>query len=276
MIALASEPAVTVQSGDRPRSIAELTETVSASRISCWQQCRLKFFFRYVVGLKKAKSAALHVGSCVHEALKVWNRARWRKEPISAPELQAAYTAAWHASQESDAVNWEEGKEEEQKAIGLRLLDTYFRDTPIPRDEKVEAVEVSVEADLRRHGLPTLIGIIDLVREGGRIVDFKSSGRTPDAEKVPHLTDTQMTGYSVLFRAATGRSESAMELHHLVKLKTPKLVVTELPPATETQRSRLFRVMESYVSGLEREDWVPSPGIQCASCEYFNECRAWR
>ena len=38
---------------------------------------------------------------------------------------------------------------------------------------------------------------------------------------------------------------------------------------------RLFRQIESYVAGVDREDWVPSVGFQCSTCDYFNECRAW-
>jgi hypothetical protein len=64
-------------------------------------------------------------------------------------------------------------------------------------------------------------------------------------------------------------------LHHLVKLKKPKLVVTPLAPMTYTQQVRLFRSIESYLDGLSRRDFVPSPGLHCSSCEYFNECRRW-
>jgi putative RecB family exonuclease len=61
----------------------------------------------------------------------------------------------------------------------------------------------------------------------------------------------------------------------LVKLKNPKLVITALPSMSDAQQTRLFRLMEAYVDGLERRDFVPSPGLQCVSCEFFNECRAW-
>ena len=71
-----------------------------------------------------------------------------------------------------------------------------------------------MEADLTKHGLPTLVGIIDLVRPGGRIVDFKTSGKTPDPETVGHLNDTQMAAYGVLYREGTGKKESGLELHH--------------------------------------------------------------
>ena len=124
-------------------------------------------------------------------------------------------------------------------------------------------------------GLPKLVGIIDLVRAGGRIVDFKTSGQTPDAEKVEHIHETQLSCYSVLYRDATGKKESGLELHHLVKLKKPKVVVTPLVPMTETRQARLFRAIESYLDGLARRDFVPSPGLHCSRCEFFNECRDW-
>ncbi len=136
-------------------------------------------------------------------------------------------------------------------------------------------MEVAVEADLAKHGLPRLIGIIDLVRAGGRIVDFKLVGKTPDPEMVVHTNELQLSCYSVLFRDATGQKESGLELHHLVRTKSPKLIVTSLPPMTQDKESRLFKQIESYQRGLEREDFVPSPGFHCAGCEFFDACRHW-
>ena len=209
------------------RSVDELIASVSASRLSTWSQCRLKFFFRYVLGLHKPKSSSLHVGSSVHAVLKYWNKARWKGEQPGLKQLHDEYSLAWAEEQAENPAEWE-GDEAEEKKVGWRLLETYFRESPIPTDEKPEAVEVSVEADLSGHGLPRLIGIIDLVRAGGRIVDFKSSGKTPDPEQVGHLNETQTTGYALLYREATGRRESGIEIHHLIKTKNPKLVVTLL------------------------------------------------
>ena len=93
---------------------------------------------------------------------------------------------------------------------------------------------------------------------------------------VKHTTEVQTTGYALLYREATGHQESGIELHHLVKLKTPKLVVTEVGPATEQQITRLFHLIDAYVDDLERRDPVPSPGMQCSMCEFLGECRAWQ
>ena len=48
-----------------------------------------------------------------------------------------------------------------------------------------------------------------------------------------------------------------------------------LEPMTDAQQSRLFRLMDAYTEGLGNADFVPSPGLQCACCEFFNESRAW-
>jgi putative RecB family exonuclease len=252
----------------------DLTSVVSASRLNTFHSCRLKFFFRYVLEMVKPRTAALFVGKAVHAALQQWSTARWRGQEHDAPALREGFLMSWVTGQEEETVAWEADEDEQQeKAWGL--VEMYLRDTPIPAEEKPEAVEVRVEADLAGHGLPALVGIIDLVRPGGRIVDFKTSAATPNADQVVHRNETQLTAYGLLYREATGKPESGFELHHLVKTKVPKLVVSEAPATTESQHAKLFRLIESYVDGVGREDYVPSPGLQCASCEFINECRTW-
>jgi putative RecB family exonuclease len=254
------------------RSLEDLQKTVSATRLNTWLQCRLKFYFRYVAQVKKRPTPALHIGKVVHAVLQAWNKARWRRQPFAVEQFKTLFESDWAERQTKSAVGWE-GEEEKERNHSWSLLETYFLETPIKANEMPEAVEVLVEAELP--GLPKLIGIIDLVRSGGRIVDFKTAGQTPTAEKAAHLHEIQVSAYAVMYRHATNKREQALELHHLVKLKTPKLVITSLAPMTSEQETRLYRLMESYVQGLSRQDFVPSPGLGCMACEYFNECRRW-
>ena len=257
---------------NKPKSIEELLATVSASRLNTFHSCRLKFYFNYVLGFSRAKSGAQHIGSTVHHALKLWNLARWRKQSIPDGWLREQFDLFWTEDQ-AGAIAWDEGEEDQSKAKAWALLETYFQQSPIPANEAAEGVEVSVEADL---GSTKLIGIIDLVRSGGRIVEFKTAGQTPNPDKAEHMHELQCSCYSLMYREATGRPEKAVELHHLVKLKTPKLVVTALPPMTSKQETRLLKVVDSYLAGVQRQDWVPSPSpMSCACCEFFNECRRW-
>lgn len=257
-----------------PPSIKTIS-TVSASRLNCWLGCRLKYYFRYVLRLKSSKTAALYVGSTVHTVLKQWNRARWRKETLTTEQLEQAFEKVWESEQQVEKVRWQPDEEPDEKKQGWALLKTYFAETTIPYNERPEGVEVMAEADLTRHGLPKIMGILDLVRAGGRIVDYKTVGQTPNDEKAVHNNEVQLSMYSLLYRESTGKIEGGRELHQLVKLKKPKLIVTTQGPMTDKQQTRLFKQLESYVKGVEREDYVPSPGMQCTMCSYFNECRKW-
>ena len=251
-----------------------LRSTISASRLACWAQCRLKFFFRYVLQLVTPPSPALHIGSVVHGVLQRWSLARWRHEDCGVESLEAEYQQQWAERQQDTVIPWKDN-EESERSSAWNTLCHYLENSPIPAEERPEAVEVRAEADLSRHGLPKLIGFMDLVRPGGVIVDFKNTGKTPKAELVLHQHETQLSCYGVLYRDATDQREGGFELHHLVRTKTPKVIVTEAPPMTKAQESRLFRSIESYLDGLEREDFVPSPGFSCAGCEDLAECRRW-
>ena len=157
--------------------ITALQATVSASRLSLFLQCRLKFYFRYVLKLKKPKTASLHLGNAVHAVLKAWNKARWVQQPLSLKVVHETYQTAWADSTEG-SVEWEAGEEEGDKTTGWRLLDTYLRESHLPAEVKPDAVEVPVEADLQQHGLPRLIGILDLVQQR-QIIDYKTSATMP-------------------------------------------------------------------------------------------------
>jgi putative RecB family exonuclease len=253
--------------------ITGLQNTVSASRLSLFLQCRLKFYFRYVLKLKKPKTAALHLGNSVHSALKAWNKARWLNKPLTLKELHDEFSKAW-ADDSEGSVKWEPGEEDEEKTTGWRLCDTYIRQNASMAQTKPDAVEVSIEADLSQHGLPRLIGILDLVQQGA-IIDFKTSSSTPNPTSVEHLHETQTSGYAILYRHNTGKKETGIQLHHLVKLKNPKLSITSMPPMSDQQQSRLFRLMDVYQNELGDGQFHPSPGLGCMGCEFFAECRRW-
>ena len=260
-----------------PSAESDPLEYISASRLKCFQTCRLQFYFRYVEKIPTVTSPALLVGKIVHSVLQAWNLARWRGEDASVEAMKPVFEACWVEGCAEEDMIWESpDREAKEKSKAWSILEHYMQHSPIPNDERPEAVEVVVERDLLAHGLPPLKGVIDLVREGGKIVDFKTTARSPNPDQARHQNDVQLGCYALLYREATGRTESGFELHHLVKTKVPKLVVTPLEPLEPDQVRRLIRVMESYVSGVMAEDFVPSPGLHCGYCDYFEQCRAWK
>ena len=157
-----------------------LAEPVSASRLNLFHSCRLKFYFRYVLKLSKPASPALHVGKTVHAMLQEWSKRRWMGKPATSQSLLEHFNDYWQCSLRDEPVEFEDGEEAVERSKAWGLVEMYLRETPIPVEEKPMGVEVSVERDLREHGLPSLRGIIDLVRSNGQIVDFKTSATTPN------------------------------------------------------------------------------------------------
>ncbi len=95
MIAVLDSHVQVASPSEPKRSLEELQKTVAASRLNGWLQCRLKFFFRYVLQIARPTSAALYVGSIAHQILQNWNQARWRKEPFQTEKFKAMFDSQW-------------------------------------------------------------------------------------------------------------------------------------------------------------------------------------
>ena len=125
------------------------------------------------------------------------------------------FEADWTKRQGKTTVNWD-GEEQAERDGAWAVLQTCFAETPIKADERPEAVEVPMEAELP--GPPKLVGILDLVRSGGTIVEFKTAGQTPTPDKVAHLHETQLTFYGLLYREATGKREGGSRSPRISRL----------------------------------------------------------
>src|SRR4051794_9564456 len=101
----ATPPPPQVQRSEK-EIITSLQSTVSASRLSLFLSCRLKFYYRYVLNIQKQKTPALHVGSAVHAVLKQWNKARWLGKAQTLKETHDSFTAAWDDKSEGE-TKWE-------------------------------------------------------------------------------------------------------------------------------------------------------------------------
>lgn len=250
-------------------------EYLSASRVNCWRQCRRKFYFRYVKKLPSKPTAALHLGKVLHATLQAWNHARWSRKPLTRIQLEEACSRLWQKEQQLHPVQWKSADEEgSQKEKAISCLRAYLDSQVIPEDEAILAVEVRLEATF--DGLPPLVGIVDLVREGGVIVDFKTTAKTPDLEVTEFTHDLQLTTYAVLFRETTGFREQGVQLHHIVKTKTPKVVVQDIEDIDDAKVAGFKEVLHHFVRSVEKEDWSASPNFMCGGCDYFQQCKHWK
>jgi CRISPR/Cas system-associated exonuclease Cas4 (RecB family) len=249
----------------------DLTSTVSASRLNTFHGCRLRYYFTYIEKREAPSTPSLHIGKSVHEVLRRFNLSRWKGEICSTDELRDAFLTYWSGAQKANPVEWGDD-EEAKREQAWKLALTYLENNPVPINEAIEGVEVRLEGQLP--GRPTtLVGVLDLIRKGGRVVDYKSSGVTPrDETSVRHSHSLQLSSYSWLYAESTGNAPTAMEIHTLVKLKSPKVVITTLATPNQRQLDRFFRAVDSWADGVGSEDWAASVGIQCAGCPHYSHC----
>ncbi len=259
--------------GTDESSEPDLLRYLSASRLKCWQTCRRQFFYRYVERITVPTAPALFIGRQIHEVLRLWNWANWKCEPLSPEQLQAALIESWERDAAAEFIPW---KKPEDEAIARdqawAMLEAYFAQCPVAQDERPEGVEVQVECSLGA-GIPALYGIIDLVRSPGRIIDYKSAARSPSEGMAEHQHATQLACYALLYRSATGERETGFELHHLIKTKVPKVIVSTYGPMPAAMESELFFLIDDYLEGIAREAWIPSPGQHCSWCDHLVLCR---
>jgi hypothetical protein len=117
----------------------------------------------------------------VHLVLQQWNMARWMRQPFNVEVYRSVFDAGWADQQLK--INWDED-EQGQRQTAWTMLEKYFIETPIKSNELPEAVEVPVEADLSKHGLPVLRGVLDsytILFNGLQACGLTGSARTASA-----------------------------------------------------------------------------------------------
>lgn len=247
---------------------------ISASRLNCWQQCRRKHYFRYVADIPSKPSPAMHLGKVVHATLQQWNLWRWDKIPFTRSDLIRAFLQSWRKELSDNPVTWKSDTEHRNlRKKAWELVSTYLATQVINEGEDIAGVEVRLEAKLE--GLPPIIGIVDLVRDGGRIVDFKTAAKSPSESSIAHVHGTQLAIYALLYRHCTGAIEGGLELHHLVKTKVPKVCVSEIDSLGDREIVNVIELLHRYINAVMAEDYTASPSFMCAGCEHLERCKQW-
>ena len=253
---------------------------VSASRLNLWLRCPLAFKCKYIDGVRTPTSPAAFLGKVVHAGLEAVYRHRKLQVPLSLTEINHRVDSSWDLLRGTEDVLFESiEKETAVKAQATALVLSYV--AQVPDDEPApEAVEVALETALvdpgtgEDLGIP-LVGIVDLIRDGPLITDFKTTSRSGAPLEVAH--EIQLGCYSYLFRQVTGRTEAGLEIINLVKTKTPKVERHSFPARDKRHFQRLFAVIRAYLDALDSGKFVYRPGIGCQMCDFKNSahCCGW-
>jgi putative RecB family exonuclease len=248
----------------------------SHSRLETFENCPLRYKFRYIDRLEKpdVQSVEGFVGTRVHEALESLYSGLMYGRQMTLEELVAEFRDEWEK-------NWTAGvfivrkkySPKDYRAFGEKCLRNYFAQYAPFHQSQTLSLEQDVTFALDPQGKYKLRGVIDRVarRADGtyEIHDYKTSRTPPPQAKADN--DRQLGLYQIALRHIWTDVER-VELHwHYLATRT-----TLRSRRTEQQLTQLAKTTMATIDRIERAtDFPPKKSELCHWCEYRPECPAW-
>lgn len=263
---------------------------LSYSSFTTYEECPLRWKYLYVDRLPQVPRGYFTFGRVVHSVLEELIRPyvvpgtrrprdgemqrtldHWEgggsastpRAPISSDEMLALYQRGWS----SEGYTSPE-EEERYRKLGKELLLRYYErlvaDPPRP-----VAVEEHLEATWEGIPIHGYVDRIDRTPTGGlEVVDYKTSR---ELSREDAKGSDQLSIYQVLVESNYTEPVERLTLYHLRSLT---------PHATEPRpRDTLVALhdrMGTVVDGIRAGAFEPTPGRQCARCDFRERCPEFR
>ena len=253
---------------------------ISYSAITTYQQCPLRYRFRYVDGLPETVvSSSLIFGGAIHSALEFhFNELLIGNDPPSQDQLLDVFQDAWRG-RAADYQDIRFGKGEDHNSLSSladRML-TAFRSTPAAQsDDTVIGIEEELRGDLIP-GVPDLLARIDLITttdDALVITDFKTARSRWSQDQADNSAD-QLLLYSELARRMMPDRDVRLRFLVLTKAKAPAIESFNVE-ASRRRSHRTTKAVEHTWRAIEAGHFYPAPRpMNCPSCPFRSACNAW-
>ncbi len=260
-----AKPAKNTESNEK--MIVKPVSYVWYTHIESFRRCPLQYKYRYVIKIPVPTSAALSFGDIIHRSMQEFYKRVIAGEKVSESALLAIYDDAWRSK-----GFMSKSYEDEMKKHGEELLSEYYKrgyDAKTKTIAVEQAFKIKITKDI------TLGGKIDRVdrRTDGtlEIIDYKT-GAAP--KKRDPQEDFQLSIYAL---AATDKG--------VYDMAAEKMLVSfyffegqERVSGTRT-KEQLEAVKEEIITAaneINKSQFLPTPGMHCAFCEFRLLCEAWK
>jgi putative RecB family exonuclease len=258
---------------------------ISHSAINCYQNCSLKFFYKYVEGMKpESVSINLIFGSSIHTATNMLCRSHKNNqiEPLEAitDTFQTCLTLDINNTEIPILFSKTIADLNSAISMGKTMLKVFYDNFNLT--EEVVAVDLPLSAVLYdENKQPTeykLVGVIDLLLKNNTgelmVVDFKTASKSMSQQAVDQ--DQQLTIYSYLL--ATNKyiaPTASVKCRFDVLLKTKESKFQQLNTIrNRDDRRRFAKIANVVLSGIDAKIFMPTVSWLCP-CEYSTACKEW-
>ena len=245
----------------------------SHSRLSTFEQCRLKFKYRYIDKIVPDVEGSIeaHLGSVVHDTLEwLYNLVREERVP-SVEEIISYYAEIWAEKYTSNLVIVRKNltpKDYFNKGVGF-LVNYYMKHKPF-NDNTLET-EKKIIIDLNGDGQYKIQGFIDRLvynSESGEyeVHDYKTANNLPTQEKVD--SDRQLALYSIAVKELFGGEKDVLLVWHYLA-HNMKICSRRTQEELEQLRKDTLELIKQIESAT---DFYPNESVLCGWCEYKSMC----
>ncbi|MFH0799876.1 MAG: PD-(D/E)XK nuclease family protein [Pseudomonadota bacterium] len=243
----------------------------SHSRLSTFENCRLRYKFAYIDKIRRGEdSIEAFLGQRFHDAMeKVYaERAFWKP---SASDLKDFFNELWDKNWGDHVfVTRSDRKPQDYREIGLKAIEGYHR-RYVPFDEgRVLGTERRIEAALDETGDHRVMGYIDRLveTEDGHfeIHDYKTSGSLPDQKKLD--SDRQLALYEIAVRQSWPDVKTMDLVWHYVVFDK-EMRSRRTPEQLDELKASTIGLIDEVESAKE---YPPHETNLCRWCDYQNIC----
>ncbi len=244
-------------------------EILSPTKMDMYLTCPERYWHTVEAGTTEKHSFSAHVGSCFHEAMEVYVKARYKTDFSNCVDWVIANVEPFSKSVRDEAIR-----------IAERWI--YHDDTHLPRFEKISAVEESFgppDSTIRGKPINAAIkfdsglkvrGIIDIVWEDGDTIvvgDYKTQRYMIDSEDLAAKTQAQL--YALAIHKLTGR---------MIRVEFYMIRYPEGGPVVWAPKEEDYPDIESYLWAIQnriRNDstHVAQPSLECRWCPFNYTCK---
>lgn len=245
----------------------------SHSRMSSFEQCRLKYKLRYIDKIKPEIETTIeaHLGTCSHDTLE-WLYIEVKDDKLPTIEMVIDYySKKWQETySEKILIVKKEFDVKYYFERGVKfLLDYYQKHTPF-KDGTLE-LEKRLMILLGKNGEYKLTGFIDRLvynkeKDEYEIHDYKTGKSIPPQNKIDN--DRQLALYSIGIKDLYGRDKSVLLIWHY--LAHNEQIFSR---RTDEQLEKLKQDIMKLIDKIETTTEFPATGsILCNWCEYKPIC----
>ena len=231
----------------------------SPSALKMYDDCPLKYYHSYVLGIPGEIKPAFELGTIVHKVVENITWKIQRDEEVSEEKALKYLDSIWVSSAyESEEMEKQDRKDAEE---WIRL----FIARQAEKEGNIIGIEKWLELDIDGRMIRGKVDRIDDLGESIEVIDYKTSKQK--ASKPGLKKDFQMALYWLGLEKMQDKPISSIGHWYLRHDKLVMVIIT--PEELENVRERAIKIIES----IEEKNYKASPGYQtCRFCDYADLC----